>query len=103
MFGEPVTNVGKYSFDTVCDCGCSILHMEREEDFLCVQLYVDSFGTAQDGPMKILWHRIKCAWLILSGKECLFYNLLVHNDNVPSFKAAFEKVLKPKIVFKEIK
>ena len=71
--------MNKY-IDLPCDCRCSILHIEKDEDdgMLSLTIYEHMFGSKQQTIFRLIKERIKKAWKMLNGKDYYLYDLIIN-------------------------
>lgn len=78
-----------------CSCGCGVIRFERftkysekdPEDTLNITHYVSSFEANQFGLWKEIKKRCKMAFLAITGKEYLLYDiLLIATKDIDAFK-----------------
>jgi hypothetical protein len=69
-------------FFTECDCGSEIMHILYDDDDqdLWISFFVNNFFAKQEGVLHLFFHRIKLAWLMLTGKEFRFYEIIMNKE-----------------------
>lgn len=70
-----------------CDCGCDEeIHIKKYEDDVSSDYYItineSKFYAMQGGIFKILWHRLKCIWRAIRGKEYLLCDINVTEQDI---------------------
>ncbi|GIU69753.1 MAG: hypothetical protein KatS3mg002_0989 [Candidatus Woesearchaeota archaeon] len=66
-----------------CSCGCSLLKLERDTSVKLYYLshYLDS-SYQQKNFYSLLKNKIKLIWLILSGKEYVFWDMIFTKEDL---------------------
>ena len=82
-----------------CSCGCHsivISYFDDECDVVYLSFFVDSFYRSQDSFLKIVWSRIKKAFLILCGKSYRYETMILSQDDLKKLEQEFHKILQNK-------
>jgi hypothetical protein len=80
-------------FNLECECGCeTIRFIDYEDEDLGIEFMVSSFYAKQEGIFWIIWHRLKAAWFMLSGKEFLLHDIILNKQELTNFKSFVSKL-----------
>lgn len=77
-----------------CDCGCSSIHINRDEDSAYISFYLNAFYAKQDGYFKTLTRRLKMIWYIIRGKDYLFEDVSLTIDKYKKLVKDMNKLIK---------
>jgi hypothetical protein len=74
-----------------CDCGCSILTFEKDEDSIIVSHYGSSWYSKQDTFWSNFKESVKMIWMIVRGKKFHLYDIIIANDDIEKFNRVMKE------------
>ena len=85
--------MNKEEFIFGCECGCSKLILEKDEDgYVFADLYYSSFYGKQSVIKNRIVERIKMLWFVLRGKDFSLYDLYISPESWNDFKKWLNEV-----------
>lgn len=69
-----------------CDCFCSILRFQEDEDGVYIDHYISSWYAKQNNIIDVLKYKIKMIWYIIQGKDFHLYDIVLNNESGEEFK-----------------
>lgn len=80
----------------IVECKCSTHYMKitsyEEDSELFISLFTDNFYNKQDGPIRVILHRIKWAWKMLIGKEYQLEEVIIDKSDVDKIIKALKSM-----------